>query len=313
MALRLKLLQLATVSLYMGPLLAGMAGFGWAMLPPFVSLFVAWLIILRPHQWPRSNAEWLQAKCWISVFSQVVTQILLVAVLFGIGRGIGGVSGNLPLFTPILPMALTFLALPLGRIIWNGEKAMARGETIDEMLYAPARPVQPTVQSISPEVEAAPLLAMADDCALSDVGPALEDAMEDAGAWAVLSVLTKALDEAPGRHFALREALIVWATDPDTFAAKAAPEAMRAAFQVAGSDLRLLQALLPRAAALARIMPERRAQFPDRARIEALADLSLPGQLAADHSALLVALSPRPSPMAMPRMAGVRNAGAQPS
>lgn len=73
MIVRLKLLQIATVALYMGPLLAGMAGFGWAMLPPFVTLFVAWLIVLRPHQWPQTNAEWLQSKSLISAFTQVLT------------------------------------------------------------------------------------------------------------------------------------------------------------------------------------------------------------------------------------------------
>jgi hypothetical protein len=31
-----------------------MAGYGWAMLPPFVSIFVFWLIVLRPQQWPQT-------------------------------------------------------------------------------------------------------------------------------------------------------------------------------------------------------------------------------------------------------------------
>lgn len=310
MAYRLKLLQFATVSLYMGPLLAGMAGFGWAMVPPFVSLFLAWLIVLRPHQWPQGVAEWRQSESWILICSQVATQILLVAVLFGIGRGIGGVSGNVPLFTPILPLALSFVALPLARIVWNGEKAMARGLTIDQVLYAP---VGASAQTACPEDEVDLLLAMTDDCPLADIGPAMDDAMARAGARAVLGVLIPALIDAPGHHSVLRMAVILWATDPDVFAGNATPDAMRAAFEAAGQDLRLLQVLLPRAAALARIMPGRRDQFPDRARIEALSRLSLPGQLAADHSALLVALSPRPSVLVIPKISGLRQVGAQTS
>jgi len=313
MFIRLKLLQVATMALYMGPLLAGMAGFGWAMLPPFVTLFVAWLIVLHPHQWPQTNAEWFQGKSLAAALTQVLTQILLVAVLFGIGRGIGGVAGALPLFTPILPLALSFTALPLARTVWNAEKAMASGVTIDEVLYPRSREVHPVVLTATIEEEVASLLALADDCSLTETGPALEDALEDGGAWAVLSGLTTALALAPGKHGALREAMIVWATDPDIFASNAAPEAMRSAFLAAGLNQRLLQVLLPRAAALARIMPERRAQFPDRARIEALAALPLPGQLTSDCATLLAALTPRPESMATPRMAVRRTTAAQPS
>ena len=314
MFIRLKLLQVATVALYMGPLLAGMAGFGWAMLPPFVTLFVAWLIVLRPHQWPQTNAEWIQTRSLIVALTQVLTQILLVAVLFGIGRGIGGVAGALPLFTPILPLALSFTALPLARTVWNAEQAMASGVTIDEVLYPHSRPVHPVALTATVEEEVASLLALDDDCSLTQAGPALEDALDDGGAWAVLAELTTALAMAPGKHDALREAMIVWATDPDIFASNAAPESMRSAFLAAGQDLRLLQVLLPRAAALARIMPDMRSQFPDRARIEALAALPLPGQLAADCAILLAALASRPADMAMPpRMPAPLRSRVQPS
>lgn len=238
---------------------------------------------------------------------------MLVAILFGIGRGIGGVSGTLPLFTPILPLALSFTALPLARTVWNAEKAMVDGVTIDELLYPRSRPVRPVVLTATVDEEVESLLALADDCPLTTVGPALEDAMEDAGVWAVLAGLTTALALAPHRHGALREAVIVWATDPDIFAASSAPEAMRTAFMVAGDDLRLLKALLPRAAALARMMPERRGQFPDRVRIEALAARSLPAQLAADCATLLTALTPRAGASATPRRAALHNAGAQAS
>jgi hypothetical protein len=119
----------------------------------------------------------------------------------------------------------------------------------------------------------------------------------------------------PGRHRALREALAIWATDPEHFASNAAPTAMRAAFRAAGAEPGLLRLLLPRAAALARIMPERYAQFPDRAELEALASPGLPRQLSADLSALLAALSLRSALPAARRPAAARMApaGAQPS
>ena len=87
------------------------------------------------------------------------------------------------------------------------------------------------------------------------------------------------------------------------------------AFRAAGAEPGLLRLLLPRAAALARIMPERHAQFPDRAELEALASPGLPRQLSADLSALLAALSLRSALPAARRPAAARMApaGAQPS
>jgi hypothetical protein len=298
MTLRLRMLQGATAALYMGPLLAGMAGYGWVMLPPFVSIFVLWLMILRPHQWPQTNAEWLTRQAWLSVLTQVLTQVLLVAVLFGIGRGLGGVLGHLPLFHPVLPVAISFVSIPLSRLFWNSEQALEKGLTIDEVMYPQSQPPVQAAETrpvVPADVAIRPLLDLADDAPLTQVGPMLDDLMDDSTAWARLAALAEALEAAPDRHGALREALIIWTTDPETFAANPIPSAMRTVFGVAGTDARLLSRLLPRAAALARIMPERLAQFPNAADLDRLAALSLPAQVAADLKALMAVVAPRPS------------------
>ena len=316
MAVRLRLLQGATALLYLGPLLAGMAGYGWAMLPPFVSIFVFWLIVLRPQQWPQTLSDWRRPAAPLSVLTQVLTQVLLVAVLFGIGRGIGGVAGNMPMLHPFLPLAISFFAFPLSRLVWNSEKALKQGLSIDELMHPHQRPdPAPAPRAALPRTDAAQelqaLLAMPGDAPLDHVGPALDDLLDDSEAWARLADLTEALEAAPGRHRALREALAVWATDPEHFASNALPTALRAAFRAAGAEPGLLRLLLPRAAALARIMPERHAQFPDRAELEALASLGLPRQLSSDLSALLSALSPRAGQPAARRPAAARMASAE--
>jgi hypothetical protein len=295
------MLQGATAALYMGPLLAGMAGYGWGMLPPFVSIFVLWLMILRPHQWPQKNADWLTRQAWLSVLTQVLTQILLVAVLFGIGRGLGGVLGHLPLFHPVLPVAISFVSIPLSRLFWNSEQALEKGLTIDEVMYPQSQPpvmASEARPSVPADVAIRPLLDLADDASLTQVGPMLDDLMDDSAAWARLAALAEALDAAPNRHAALREALIIWTTDPDTFAANPIPSSMRTVFGVAGTETRLLARLLPRAAALARIMPERLAQFPDSADLDRLAALPLPAQVESDLKALMAVVSPRPAAQA---------------
>lgn len=116
---RLRLMQGATALLYFGPLLAGLGGFGWSVVPVFVAIFVLWLFILRPHQWPRSLADWQSPQALVTLAAQVAVQVLLVLVCFGIGRGIGGVLGALPPFPLMLPIAVSFLSIPLCRMIWD--------------------------------------------------------------------------------------------------------------------------------------------------------------------------------------------------
>lgn len=116
---RLRMLMGATAFLYCGPLAAGLGGFGWAVVPVFAAIFLLWSLILRPHQWPRHAADWLRPEAWITLITQGTVQALLVAVLFGIGRGIGGVMAILPPFPLMLPIAISFLSIPLARMIWN--------------------------------------------------------------------------------------------------------------------------------------------------------------------------------------------------
>ena len=116
---RLRLLMGATTMLYIGPLMAGLGGFGWAVVPVFVAIFMLWLFILRPQQWPRHMAGWLRPTALMALITQAAVQGLIVAVLFGIGRGIGGVFASLPPFAVMLPIAISFLSIPLARLIWD--------------------------------------------------------------------------------------------------------------------------------------------------------------------------------------------------
>lgn len=135
MRLRVRLLQAANVALYMGPLLAGLGGYGWSMVLPFVLIFSLWLALSRPHQWPQNNRDWLVPQVLVVVAAQVLVQLLLVVLCLGIGRGIGGVLGYLPVFQPLLPVTISFLAITLLRFGWDGVQAMREGLSIDDLLY----------------------------------------------------------------------------------------------------------------------------------------------------------------------------------
>jgi hypothetical protein len=113
---RQRILMGLTALLYLGPLLAGLAGQSWIMVMAFVAVFLLWLAVLRPGHWPRGRDEWKQPDRQISVVTQSLVQVLLVIVLFVIGRGLGGILGVLPLFHPLMPLAVSFVALPFSRL-----------------------------------------------------------------------------------------------------------------------------------------------------------------------------------------------------
>lgn len=116
---RRRLLMAANALLYLGPLLAGLAGFGWALVAVFTAIFVLWLVILQPYEFPINRAEWMTSEAWVAVAARAAVQLLFVVLLFGIGRGIGGILGSIPGFPAMLPLAISFLSIPLARMIWD--------------------------------------------------------------------------------------------------------------------------------------------------------------------------------------------------
>lgn len=123
MFIHVKAQQAATALLYFGPVLAGLAGFGWTLLPPFVLIFTLRLMLLRPHLWPQSYRAWASSPALLDMLAQVLIQILLVALLFALGRGIGGVLGHISTFDILLPIAVSlggFALIALAK--WRGPK-----------------------------------------------------------------------------------------------------------------------------------------------------------------------------------------------
>jgi hypothetical protein len=196
MEMRARLLKGATALLYFGPLLAGMGGYGWAMVPAFVAIFVLGQIILRPHLWPHSLADLQKRDLMVSLAAQVAVQVLLVVLSFGIGRGIGGAAGTLPVYSPYLPLALSFLSIPLARMLWNPWKGDSF-EAVEAAKY--------------PEAEADPVAA---GTALADrlLQPLQDMAGRTTEAEALrhLKAMAQHVD-----HARLRDALMARAARPD--------------------------------------------------------------------------------------------------
>lgn len=140
---RLRLLMGTTALLYLGPLLAGLGGFGWRVVPGFVAIFMLWLFILRPHLWPRHLKDWARAEALVALAAQGVMQIFLVTLCFAIGRGLGGVLGALPPFPLLLPISVSFLSIPLSRLIWDPWQAVGLEANLEQTTSPqPADPAQ---------------------------------------------------------------------------------------------------------------------------------------------------------------------------
>ena len=165
MTTRLRLLKGATVLLYIGPLFAGLSGFGWGLVAPFVGIFLVWLMVLRPEQWPATPQEWLTGSAWISALTQTLSQLLLVTILIAVGRGLGALAGFLPVVNPIFPLAVSFLAIPLCRMLWDASEAADQGIFLDEEAEAAQAP-RASVQAAAAIV---PLLNLPDDAPAAQV------------------------------------------------------------------------------------------------------------------------------------------------
>ncbi len=112
----------AQLALLLGPLLAGMGGYGWDMVPAFAVIFVLWGIVLRPDGWPQRAADWAGPD-WPRHLGRALLQMLVVAVLFGIGRGFTVALGALPMVSPLLPLALSLAGIATARLVWDGDRA----------------------------------------------------------------------------------------------------------------------------------------------------------------------------------------------
>jgi hypothetical protein len=286
MLTRLRLLKGATALLYVGPLFAGISGLGWGMVAPFVGIFVVWLMVLRPEQWPATLQEWLTLPAWGAALAQVLSQILLVTILLAVGRGIGALAAFLPDVNPILPLALSFLAIPLCRMLWDAREAADQGIFLDdeaERAQAPRAAAEAATAIV-------PLLNFPDAAPDAEVITRLANTLAGPGAEVRLDALGAALTRPDRSHAALRRALVLWCSDPEIVAPGRVSSAMARSFAFADRNPDLLRLYVPRAMALIAAFPDRAPDFPEpRALKEATAtglakdaESDLPAHLRAD-------------------------------
>lgn len=283
---RLRLLMGATALLYLGPLLAGLAGFGWLQVPVFVALFVLWLVILRPQRWPSRLAGWKKPEALVTLAAQTATQALLVLVCFGIGRGIGGVTGLVLPLPELLPIGISLLAIPLSRMIWNPWQGPEIDRFSGGVMATTAGGGLAAAAQLATEL-LKPLAALPADTPVAEVE-------------AHLAALARHLDPATLRDALLDDpgpgllrALMIHASQPATLAALAGSDYPAQAFSAAGSDAPLLGLLAARLSAVLRVTPALAADFPEPKAVLGAADRSPDPGTAAALRDLARALAPQ--------------------
>lgn len=263
----------ANALLYFGPLLAGLGGFGWSVVPVFAIIFMLWLVVMRPQDFPRRWSDWLRAAPLVAVAARTAVQLLLVLMCFGIGRGLGGVMNAMPPLPMMLPISLSLLAIPLARLVWDPWQV----EALDEKLQAALTKVEGGVGGDRAYADAVltPLLGLPDttsEAVLDHHLSALRALVDETMTFSVL-LDRVAAGGAPG---AGRRALMVMASDGAALDRMGITNAPGRAMQALGADPELISRMAERLTHALRQDPDIWPDCPSVAYLEGLAAL-LPG------------------------------------
>ncbi len=284
------LLQVVTLLLYVGPLAAGLADFGWSMMPGFVLIFLLWQIIMRPADWPRRAAQWAEPGVLTGAFTRLALIIILVGVCFGIGRGIGGAVGFVSGVPMYVPLAVSFLAIPLARLARDPLAGALRDDRVaaaPTVLAVPAEDTQGLREAIRPLLD---LPATTPDATAQAAVARLGDSPMSA---ALLRTLREALTFHETTAPAARRGLVLWSTEPAVADRFEGAEVLAEAWSTAKGWPDLQRLFAERGLALIRAEPSLAADFPsvvDLKEAAAIArDPAGAGALAALADALLTA------------------------
>jgi hypothetical protein len=247
METRLRLLMGATALLYIGPLLAGLAGHGWLMVPVFTMIFVLWLFIMRPADWPRDHAAWEKSDTWVRAAAQSAVQALLVAFSMAVGSGMAGIAGVALPLPVMVPVVISFMAIPISRLIWDPTDETRFGGLVNEALGKIGVPV-----GLSDEAEieladelTAPLSKLPDSTKPAVVENHLKAMAGHVSAKALLKSLTSQI-KAPDVPVATKVAFILRVTDPALVLKDQPVPAPAQAFALAKGDTALMELFLQR-------------------------------------------------------------------
>lgn len=102
---------------YTGPLYAGLSGFGLNIVPVFAVIFMLWLYVIRPLDWPQTPEAWRNPRALAWPLLIFLIQIVLVTFCLTIGRGIAGITEFQPPFPLTLSILISLLGIATARLL----------------------------------------------------------------------------------------------------------------------------------------------------------------------------------------------------
>lgn len=275
--------------LYTGPLYAGLAGHGLEFVPLFAAIFMIWLSVVRPGDWPRDARQWRSPRAIAWPLQIFAVQLVLAGFCLAIGRGIGGLFD----FTPPLPLAFTILvsivSIALAKLLrddaLNGPRR-AEGLGIGSGILDVRRPRMPGEPPGRLAAEAA-MAHLAEVPRRGVHAAALRPLLDEVEAEGAALDLLDALATAPARHLPYVQAEVLLALRPATARRILGTGRIAAAFEraLATRRGRVLLGAADAASVLLRTEPRAAGELPDQSRLRSEA-----AALSADNPAAAQAL-----------------------
>lgn len=175
---------LFALALYGGPVLAGLAGHAWSVLPVFAALFLFYIVATR-------KPDLSTGAGWAGLTGMATVQTVLVAAVWAIGIAAAQIAP--PVVLPIwAPLAITGVAAGLGAWAWRDAAEMnvmldSAIKAIEETDFSAAPPAQDPWPEVEPQVRAPyqrfkEALGRLDDCSPAAVDPLVKQLEAQAGA-----------------------------------------------------------------------------------------------------------------------------------
>lgn len=264
-ALRQRMVLFATALLYMGPMIAGLAGFGWQMVVEFTLILTLWLVVMRPV----ASGGWRNPRVIGAFALRVALQAVVVSFCFAIGRGIGGTLGALPLLPAWVPPLMSLLAVPLGRIFWVPVPTDA------DRLAEPA-PSNEATDGIGSktraEADAMPWVKrlghLPETTREQDIMVLISAALQEVPPLVLLDAMSKTV-ETDAESRSLRRAFVMAVTDTEIAGRLLGQGLLSRAFDLAGEDAARLRLFAERCT---RLLRQRHMAMMDTPQIARMAD-----------------------------------------
>lgn len=265
---RIHLAMAASGLLYLGPVLAGWAQAPIAAWPVFLGIFLLWSVLMRPDDWPRDGARWVEAGVIARALVAVAVLVGLSIACLAVGWLLAAVQ-PLPLIGPWPGVLLSLVGVGLARLIWNPAKAREMDTFIVDALrqvqvVAETEAGQEARRKRSEEAEIDSVIGFTADTPVDRIAEVMADL---------------SMRFAPGRlvegfqrqwkggkmNAAQKRALILLATDPDQARRISGHEAGMLALQVCAEDAVLTEYFVRRYSALLDAVPDAMADGPSNA------------------------------------------------